>query len=160
MARRYAFINNNVVTDIQTLEHDELIEHLRIHQSVIDIEDMLPIPAIGHVLNGNTIEIPIGVSDRETFEYNLAIKKIDFGVRLSHICIAKFGTRNKILNKNGNQVSAILTALMPIKLLLETGALGTARFACLQLKVIYTEYTDIFDFTITEINNFEYTVGL
>lgn len=160
MARKYAFINNNVVTDIQTLETDELFPHMMSNQSVIDIEDMSPMPTIGYVLSGNTLEIPIGNSDRESFEYDLAIKKMDFGIQLSRICIAKVGARNKILNKDGTQVSAILTSLMPVKLLLETGALGTARSVCSQLKVVYTEYTDIFDFAINEINNFESSFGL
>lgn len=160
MARKYAFINNNVVTDIQTLETDELFPHMMSNQSVIDIEDMSPMPTIGYVLSGNTLEIPIGNSVRESFEYDLAIKKMDFGIQLSRICIAKVGARNKILNKDGTQVSAILTSLMPVKLLLETGALGTARSVCSQLKVVYTEYADIFDFAISEVNNFESSSGL
>lgn len=160
MARKYAFINNNVVTDIQTLETDELFPHMMSNQSVIDIEDMSPTPTIGYVLRGNTLEIPIGNSDREQFEIDLGYKKIDFGLIVARDCVAKIGARNKILNKNGTQISAILTSLMPVKLLLETGALGTARSACLQLKVVYTEYADIFDFAINQVNNFESSSGL
>ena len=156
--RKYAVLKNNVIIDVQLLdETDEctLHEFMKFNEAVIDIEDLVPQPVIGWVLNGNKLEIPSGNSSRELYEYELAQKKTIFGIRLARIAINKIGARNKILNKTGTQVGTLLTQLLSIKLLLETGALGTARYSCSQLKYVYTEYSDIFDYAIDEINVFE-----
>ena len=160
MARKYALINNNVVTEVVTLEDSDIALYSKTNNLVIDIEDISPQPAINWVLNGNKLEFPQSNSDREKLEECLAQKKMDTGFELSNLAIVKIGARNKILNKSGAQVSALLTQLLSIKLLLETGALSTARDACNQLKVVYTEYTDIFDLVINRINDFERDNGL
>lgn len=158
--RKYAIIKNSVVCQIVDLEEDLVEEYSRKSESLVDISDSIPQPQIGWVLNGNTLQFPTGVSDREKLEIELAEKKTDFGTKLSRVAINKIGARNKILDKNGSQVAVVLNALVGVKLLLETGALGTARYSCTQLKAVYTEYGDIFDFVIKEINNFESNFGL
>ncbi len=158
--RKYALVNNNIITDIKELEESELSLYSKNNEMIIDIQDVTPQPLLRWVLNGNKFEIPRGISDREQFEIALASKKTDFGIKLARFCVDRIGARNKILNKDGTQVSALLNSLMPVKLLLETGALGTARFMCTQLKVIYTEYSDIFQYVVDEINFFESTNGL
>lgn len=158
--RKYALINNNIVTAVQNCEQEELAELSKNNQLVIDIEDMLPQPSVNYILNGNRLEIPQGSSDREQYEIVLAARKTDCGQKLAYNAINKMGARNKILNKSGAQVSALLTQLLPVKLLLDTGALGTARAACDQLKAYYGEYADIFDEVIASINDFENDFGL
>lgn len=158
--RKYALINDNVVTSIVDYDSDLLSEILSNNNSVIDITDMSTPPSVGWVLNGNKLEIPQNSSDRELFEINLNDKKVEFGISLARKAINRIGARNKILNKTGAQVTALLTQLLGIKSLLETGALGTARAACVQLKSIYTEYSDIFEIVIVDINNFEQNFGL
>lgn len=158
--KKYATINNNVVTSILDLEIEEHLNVSTQHQLLIDIDDLNPQPVIGWVLNGNKLEIPQGYSSREEYEIELAEKKVNFGMKLSNICVVRIGARNKILNKSGTQVATLLNQLLSIKLLLETGALGTARYSCLQIKTIYTEYADIFDYIINEINIFEKTTSL
>ena len=106
------------------------------------------------------MQFPIGNSDREKLEEMLAEKKIVFGTALARMCVIKIGARNKILNKSGAQVSTILNQLIGVKILLENGALGTARDSCSILKSVYQEYSDIFDKTISEINSFEASNGL
>ncbi len=158
--QRYALINNNMVTKVVDVESEEISEYLKLHDMVIDITDINPQPTIGYVLNGNSLQIPHGGSSREEFEIELNSKKVQFGIKLCGSAINRVGARNKILNKTGSQVITLLTQLMGVKSLLETGALGTARAICSQLKTPYSEYADIFDMVITEINTFESTFGL
>lgn len=158
--RKYALINKNLVTSIIESNDLDFSEYSKNNELIIDITDLNPLPQINWVLNGNKLEFPSGFSDREKLEIELASKKTDFGIKLARYAIDRIGARNKILNKTGEQVSILLTQLVGVKLLLETGALSTARFSCIQLKFIYTEYTDIFDYVINEINSFEASVGL
>ena len=158
--RKYAIIKNSVVIQILDLEEEDVSNYSKQHESIIDISNSIPQPQIGWVLIGNTLQFPTGISDREKLEIELAEKKTIFGTKLSTTAINMVGARNKILDKNGSQVAAALNDLLIVKLLLETGALGTARNSCNQLKMLYTEYGDIFDFVISEINNFEINFGL
>lgn len=158
--RKYALVNNNIVTSIKDLEDEELSIYISQNNSVIDITDIVPQPQLNYVLNGNKLEIPQGFSNREQFEIELNKRKSEFGSKTALDVINKFAARNKILNKNGTQIAALITQLLPVKLLLDTGALGTARYSCVQLKTIYTEYEDIFDYIINEINSFEAQYGL
>jgi hypothetical protein len=157
MLKKYAIINNNVVTEIVEIDDETNDFHIYSskNQLVIDIDSMSPQPVVGYVLNGNKLELPQGFTDREAYEEHLNDLKSTFGTMLSKKCINKIGARNKILNKNGAQVTALLNTLLGVRFLLEGGALGTARNSCVQLKSAYTEYSDIFDYVINEINIFE-----
>lgn len=155
--QKYAVINNNKITDIRDLEDEEYSFIAKDNQLVINIEGVSPQPQINWILNGNTLEYPKSASSVEEYEIQLASKKCEFGTQLSKDVINKMGARNKILNKSGAQVVAILNQLLGVKLLLETGALGTARASCMQLKLVYTEYEDIFNEIINKINSFEVT---
>ena len=158
--KKYALINNAVVTQIVEIDEQDFHTYSRDNNMVIDITDASPVPQVGWVLNGNQLEFPIGISDREKMEIQLNKNKREFGTSLSNISIDRIGARNKILMKTGPQVTELLTHLMGVKALLETGALGTARYSCTQLKYVYTEYADIFDYVIGEINLFESSFGL
>lgn len=158
--KTYALVNKSVVSEIVEIEDDLFQHYAKNNDSIIDITDTEPKPQKGWVLNGNKLQFPIGDSDREKLEIDLNEKKRIFGRSLCNRAVDRVGARNKILDKNGTQVTAILTQLLGIKALLETGALGTARYSCVQLKAVYTEYADIFDLVIQEINVFESTFGL
>lgn len=157
MLKKYAIINNNIVTEIVEIddETNDFYAYSNKNQLVIDIDSMSPQPVVGYVLNGNKLELPQGFTDREVYEEHLNDLKSTFGTMLSKKCTNKIGARNKILNKNGAQVTALLNTLLGVRFLLEGGALGTARNSCVQLKSVYTEYSDIFDYVINEINIFE-----
>lgn len=158
--RKYALVNNNVITQIIEIEPEELCEYSGKNSLIIDITDFIPQPQLNWVLVGNILEFPQGNSDREKLEEILAEKKIIFGIKLARMCVIKIGARNKILNKNSTQVSTILNQLIGVKLLLENGALGTARDSCSLLKAVFSEYSDIFDKIIAEVNSFEISNGL
>jgi len=158
--RTYALINNSVVTSVLDFEESEFDLYVKMNHMVIDVTNLDPRPQVGWVLVGNTLQFPVGISDREKMEITLNKQKRLFGIALSSDAIDRIGARNKILNKNGTQVTTLLTQLMGVKGLLETGALGTARYSCIQLKAVYTEYADIFDYVVNEINVFENSFGL
>lgn len=158
--RKYALVNNSTVTKIVDVEEEEIADLVRLNESVIDITDESPQPTVGYVLNGNKLQIPQNLSSREEFEIQLNSRKAEFGSKLSKSAVDRIGARNKILNKSGPQVISLLTQLLGVKSLLETGALGTARYSCLQLRVAYSEYSDIFDEVISQINMFESNFGL
>ena len=158
--RKYALIKNSVVIQTVDIEDDDVPGVIAANEMVIDITDQNPLPAIGYILNGNVLEIPQNNSSREQFEIDLNSRKAEFGIKLAKVAIDRIGARNKILNKNGSQVISLLTQLIGVKSLLETGALGTARNSCIQLKSIFTEYVDIFDEVINQINLFETNFGL
>ena len=157
---KYALINNNVVTGVVDVFEDHICGFIQTNDMVINIDNQSPQPTVGYILNGNVLEFPQGESSREQFEIDLNARKSIFGQMLAQSAANRIGARNKILNKNGSQVVALLTQLLNIKVLLETGALGTARAACVQLQYVYTEYADIFQEVIISINDFEANFGL
>lgn len=158
--RKYAVLKNFVVTEIVTLSEEEVEVFSKTVEQLIDVEDYAPAVVPGYILNGNKLEIPQNNSSREQFEIQLNDKKSRFGTDLARDAVNKIGARNKILNKNGAQVSALLNSLLSIKILLETGALGTARAICAQMASVYTEYADIFQYIVSEVNSFESSNGL
>lgn len=158
--RKYALVNNSMITKIAEIEEDGFSEIIKSNEMVIDITDDNPQPTVGWVLNGNKLEIPQNLSSREQFEIELNSRKAEFGSKLAKSAVDRIGARNKILNKTGTQVNTLINQLLGIKMLLDTGALGTARASCVQLKAVYTEYSDIFELVIQEINSFEQSNGL
>ena len=96
----------------------------------------------------------------EEIQVILAKKKREFGIYVAAEAIDLIGARNKILNLTGAQVTAMLTNLMSVKALLETGALSTARYYINQLKAAYPTHEDIFQDGIDDINRFEQEFGL
>jgi hypothetical protein len=158
--KKYALVNNGAVTQTIEIEEEYYSDFIKLNEMVIDITDDNPQPVMGWVMNGNKLQIPQNLSSREEFEIDLNSRKSEFGIKLSKSAVDRIGARNKILNKNGSQVISLLTQLLGIKSLLETGALGTARYSCIQLKAIYVEYADIFDEIINKINDFERNFGL
>lgn len=158
--RKYALIKNSMVVQTVELEDCAVLEAVANNEMVIDITDQVPQPAVGYVLNGNKLEIPQNISSREQFEIDLNSRKAEFGTKISKSAVNRIGARNKILNKSGAQVTSLLVQLLNVKALLETGALGTARYACTQLREVYMEYADIFNEVINQINDFETNFGL
>lgn len=158
--RKYAIIKNSVVIEVRDVADDAIVDLAQSNEMVIDITDITPTPSVGYILNGNRLEIPQGLTNREDFEIDLNNRKSEFGSLLAKDAANRIGARNKILDKSGAQVTSLLNNLIGIKALLETGALGTARSACTQLKAGFTEYSDIFDRVIDQINWFENNFGL
>jgi hypothetical protein len=83
-------------------------------------------------------------------------KKRVFGVGMSELMCVEVGARNMTLISEGFQVNIpqVLTSFAPIKMLLETGAIETAKGAILQMKAYYPPYDDIMQAGIDMIDNF------
>ncbi len=58
MARKYALINNNIVTKVEDMEEAAYRDAAKLNQLVIDINDMLPQPTVGYALTGNAL-VPV-----------------------------------------------------------------------------------------------------
>jgi hypothetical protein len=71
------------------------------------------------------------------------------------------GARNLKLSEEGVvvDVASLASQLSSIKLLLETGALKTARGICTLQKPNFSNHSDIFQVVIDEITNFLNTNG-
>lgn len=158
--RKYALLMDNVVVQTSDLDEQQVADMAYQYQLLLDIEDQFPQPQIGWVLEGNKLISQAPALSQESYEIELASKKTTHGILLSREAVDKIGARNKILNKTGTQVSTLLNQLVGVKMLLETGALGTARYSCTQLKAVYPEYTDIFTMVVNSINEFEQQYGL
>lgn len=80
----------------------------------------------------------------------------EFGSYLVPELIDMMGERNLTLLQNGETVNitAIASDNAGIKLLIETGALSTARAICSQLKLKYPLHADIYDQVIDDITEF------
>lgn len=91
-------------------------------------------------------------------EHNLAQQTAqrEFGQYLIPEMIDLMGERNLTLGQNGTTINMIAIASdnSSVKLLVETGALKTARSICLQLKVKYATHSDIYDHVIEDITEF------
>lgn len=92
------------------------------------------------------------------YEKNLERQKSqrEFGLYLVPELIDLMGARNLTLIQSGISVNipAIASDNASIKLLIETGALSTARSICVQLKRKYPLHAEIYDHVIEDITEF------
>ena len=92
------------------------------------------------------------------YENNLAqqTEQREYGMQLIPILIDKMGGRNLTLAQNGTTVNMIAIASdnSSVKLLIETGALKTARSVCAQLQMKYPAHADIYSEVIDNITTF------
>lgn len=56
--RKYAILDNNIVTEILDLEDEECIHKSSSHQMLVDVQDLIIPPQIGWMLSGNTLIPP------------------------------------------------------------------------------------------------------
>lgn len=100
------------------------------------------------------------LTDSEKSERVLAKRKREHGLYISNEMIELLGARNKILGLTGQQVATMLSQLAPVRALLETGALGTARSYMIQFQSAFPNHADIFQDGIDDVNDFEAKWGL
>jgi hypothetical protein len=120
---RCAFLRNNIVMLVDTIDHESYSSHVREWDALIDVGGLQPEPAPGWVLVGNLL-LPVSpeVQQRE---------QQAFGASLCLEMVNKMGARNLALSQSGTTVNvgAVLSNLAAVKALVETGALKTARSA-------------------------------
>jgi hypothetical protein len=150
--KKYALVNDNIITSISFLEEEEYAEYAKKNQLVVDIDEMFVSPEVGWILEDNHF------ISTEQDPLKVAIKTVacarDFGIKLKKEMIAKIGGKNLVLSRTEQQVSSIVTQLVSIGFLLEGGALRTARAAVQAVYNSYPEYQEELDYCLSELNNF------
>jgi hypothetical protein len=126
MSRKFAVINNNIVTSIMDLDDDSINDIIKQNDMVIDVEDELVTPVVGWVLYGNKIISTNSISMEEIVRGKIKNARL-FGAALISEAADRIGALNIISGKTEAQVSEVINILLPIRILLESGALNTAR---------------------------------
>lgn len=144
----HAFLKNNTILLIDSISEEEYHLHIREWDSIIKIQDMVPLPKVGWILQGNKL-VPVDALFQQT-------QQQVFGASLALELVNKMGARNLILSSQGSSVnvSSLLANVGTIRSLIETGALKTARTAMQSLLPLYPDYSDIFNFGIMQISQF------
>jgi hypothetical protein len=159
--RKHAFLRENVVVKIESIDESSYSEDSKECQLLIDVEDFNVQPEIGWVLNGSVLESGVTLDNVDQITSEQQKNQRIFGQKLSPILVDKMGARNLRMSLEGQtpNVSSLLSTLGVVKALAETGALKTARGVMMQVKPAYPLYVDILDFAINEISNFLATMG-
>lgn len=154
--REYAIIDDNKVIDIISLDDEGYLDRARGHQCVIDIEDIIPKPQVGWILEGNIIK-PVSIElNPDQLDLIQQTSQRQFGLKLLPIATDLVGARNLKLARDGVPVNVASLAgqMASVKLLLEGGALKTVRGLVGALKITFPSHADIMDLIISEITNF------
>jgi hypothetical protein len=131
----YAFIRNGIVLLVDTINEEDYINHIREWDAIIKVDTSVMNPRPGWILFGN----------EQIFGNNLALELVNM-----------VGTINLTLSSQGQivDVATLLSNLMSVKMLLETGALKTARGLCAFYKPRFTVYSNVFQYAIDEITKY------
>jgi len=152
----YALLTNNVVVDVLELDDECVIAKIKEGYQAIDITDETLVPCAGWILVGNRLTPPEVPTSGDSLDAQQQTQQRLFGEKLVNKATDWFGARNLKLAREGTpvDVAALSTALLNAKLLLQGGALKTARYICSLSKPAFPAHTDIFDLIIEEINLF------
>lgn len=156
--RTYACVNDNIVVQIIEIDPSDYIHYGSIYQLVIDIDEMVVKPEIGWIMGGGGALVPPAEIDPSNLpEYRLECicrSARKFGQGLSMIAADKIGGRNLMLGKTEQQIQTFAGQLMQLKLILDGGALVTSRMVMVAMKAAYPEYSDLFQWSIDEIDHY------
>lgn len=154
MARKYAFIINNAVVKIESIEEEVYRQVINSYQNLIDIEDEVIQPQVGWIIEGNKLVDPMNSLSLQT-KLEMACKAARlFGSALCGEVTDKIGAKNLMMGKTEAQILTIASALKPIGDVLSGGAVKTARTMLIAARVTYPEYTAEFDYAINKITAF------
>jgi hypothetical protein len=151
--RKYAFIKDNVVRLVDSIDEQDYSLHIREWDSIIDVEDLSPVPQVGWMLIGNSL-LPVSPETQQR-------EQQVFGALLALEMVNKMGARNLALSQSGTSVnvSTILTNLAAVKALTETGALKTARSALQMYAPAMPLHADILAEAVQRITSFLQSKG-
>lgn len=153
---KYASIINNNVVKVSELDEQQFRLESKECELLVDITNMIPEPEVGWVLNGNKLELANDElsSDEQDLHQQKAQRK--FGVQVLEYALDAIGARNLKLTRESTpaDVATLAQQMASIKLLLEGGALKTARTICLMIKPTYPNHADILQTVIDDITQF------
>lgn len=156
MSRKFAIIENNIVVSVEQLDEIEVEARSKEVQALIDIEDMIPQPEVSWILSGNTLQSAnSNMSLEEADAYQQKAQRL-FGLKILPLAVDKIGARNLKLARETTpaDVAALAGQMASIKLLLEGGALKTARTICTAIKPSFPLHADVLQEVVDEINAF------
>lgn len=152
----YAVVKESTVSELKDMTEEEYQELAKTCQAIVSVDGVFPQPEVGWLLSGNQL-LPPGepLHNDELDSFQQRQQRI-FGEHVANLATDLFGARNLKLGREGNpvNVAALASALMNAKLLLQAGALKTARYVCIVSRPSFPLHTDIFDIIVAEINNF------
>lgn len=155
--RKHAIINNNIVTAFAYIDNeDEYRDYASKNQLVIDIEDDATNIELGYILQGNAIVPSNTVPPVETTDLYQQITQRLFGQKILPDLIDQVGARNLRLAREQAvvDVAALGLQMNTIQILLNGGALKTARGLCSMIKPMFPHHSDILDLAINKITEF------
>ena len=153
--RKYAGLVDNTVMAIDTIDESEYSSHASKYHLLVDIEDIIPQPEVAWVLVGNSL-VPPAEATAEPLEKAVksVSRAVEFGSSLKKEMAAIIGGKNKVLDKTEQQVIAIVSQLISIGMLLEGGAIKTAKTLITGLSGSMPEYIDEINYALNKINRF------
>lgn len=156
MSRKYAILSNNVIVSIETLEESEVGIRASQVESIIDIEDQIPQPEVGWLLSGNSLVSQNSNMTPDQLDAQQQTAQRLFGLKLLPSAVDRIGVRNLKLSREATpaNVAALANQMASIKLLLEGGALKTARTVCMAIKPSFPLHEDILQAVSDEITAF------
>lgn len=152
--RKYAIVNNNIVSSIELLDNLQYIEKSKVSQLVIDIHDLAVEPQIGWVLVGNELKVAPHNASAEQLEDIRMRARFKVGNRVCDEAVILISCRNKALGKNSTEVNQIINTFMPIEQAMRKCAIPTALGGINLMRSGYPEYEDIFEYIASELSNY------
>lgn len=157
MEKHACILNNSIVEIVEVVNEDHYREIASKYPTVIKIQDLVPQPQVGWILNGIILQPASleNLSEEQLHEFQQRSQR-QFGQHLLPDLIDKMGVRNLQLSKQfaNIDVTTIATQMANIKLLLETGALKTARSICLMIAPGFPQHQDILEYGVNKITEF------
>ena len=153
--RRYALVNNNIVTGFVLIDNDDqYIEVASKNHLVIDVEN--DIVEIGYILQGNKLVASNTLPQVEVTDLYQQTAQRLFGQKILPDLIDQVGARNLRLTREQVvvDVAALGLQMNTVQILLNGGALKTARGLCAVLKPMFPHHSDILDLAINKITDF------
>ena len=154
--KKYAIVDDNIVTEVLDLDDEGVRREQAYHSLVIFVQEHDPIPTVGWELRGNILVKPLSDLTLEQLDDIQQESQQRFGQKVLIPYINKLGSRNLKLARESTpvDVSSMASQMALLKLLLETGALKTARGLSYQMKAVHANHVDILDTLISEITGF------
>lgn len=152
--KKYALVKNDVVISVEMLTEDAYRQKSMECQVIVDISELVIEPEIGWVLEGNALRPHSSNISLEKIEDTKMRNRFKVGNKVCDEAIVLISGRNRMLEKNSTQVNQIITTFTPIELAMRKCALPTALLGIAQMRSLFPEYLDIFDYVSSELTNY------
>ena len=152
--RLHAIIKDNIVTKIESLD-SEAIRDQYPNCLCVDIHDDVIKPSVGFILSGNKMIAPQAISYLDSQMQKMSGRFV-FGNNLADYMVKRMSVRNLELIALGQtlNIGAVISQFNSIESLLRKCALPTVIGLLNSLIASYPEYTNEFQYALTELQNY------